>query len=49
MFNVHTSHLSGSSILKEAMGEFADGETRKVKMIRLDDYIGKNELKAHFY
>ncbi len=47
-FNVHQEHLSGSSILKENMGDFADGETRKVRMIRCDDYIKENNLKGPF-
>lgn len=47
-FNVHKEHLSGSSILKENMGDFADGETRKVRMIRCDDYIKENNLNGPF-
>lgn len=35
--NVHSDHLHGSSLLKEEMGEWADGSPRVVTGLRLDD------------
>lgn len=47
-FNVHTNHLSGSSLYKEAMGEEADGELRKVKLLKLDDIVVDKNLKGPY-
>ncbi|MCK9224197.1 MAG: FkbM family methyltransferase [Candidatus Muirbacterium halophilum] len=37
--NVHTDHLDGSSILKESMGEEADGDERRVPTIKIGDIL----------
>ena len=47
-FNVHSSHLEGSSILKETMGAYADGVEVIVPVIRIDDVIEENKLKGPF-
>lgn len=47
-FNVHTNHLSGSSLYKEEMGEAADGELRKIKLLKLDDVVAEKNLKGPF-
>ncbi|WP_320035345.1 FkbM family methyltransferase [Halarcobacter sp.] len=41
--NVHTDHLSGSSILKESMGEVADGNERIIKTLKINDLL-KDQL-----
>lgn len=44
--NVHTNHLHGSSLLKEEMGPAADGSTRLVPGLRLDDLLHELHLQG---
>lgn len=47
-FNVHTKHLSGSSLYKESMGPAADGEPRTVDLLKLDDIVTARNLKGPY-
>lgn len=48
-FFVHADSLEGSSTLQEAMGEFADGESRTVPLVRLDEAFDRNEFPGPYF
>lgn len=45
-FNVHDNHKHGSSLLKETMGEVADGHRITVPMIVIDDLVTERSLSG---
>jgi FkbM family methyltransferase len=47
-FNVHSNHLSGSSLYKESMGPEADGHEVSVSMVRIDDILIERQLKGPY-
>jgi FkbM family methyltransferase len=47
-FNVHTTHMEGSSLYKETMGTEADGYEIKVPVIRIDDILNERQLAGPY-
>ncbi len=47
-FNIHPNHMDGSSLLKEEIGENADGYKIRVPTIRVDDLVKDKQLKGPF-
>ncbi|MDX2478964.1 MAG: FkbM family methyltransferase [Desulfuromusa sp.] len=48
-FNVHDSHLEGSSLYKESMGESADGHEITVSVLPIDTIVRDKKLSAPFF
>lgn len=44
--NVHSSHLSGSSLKEETMGEYADGQKRNINVYKIDTLLKTNKLEG---
>ena len=40
--------MDGSSLLKEEIGEIADGIEIEVPTVRIDDLVSEKNLKDHF-
>jgi FkbM family methyltransferase len=47
-FNVHQSHMEGSSLHKETMGTAADGHEITVPVVRIDDIIKEKQLTGPY-
>ena len=47
-FNFHPKHMDGSSLLKEEIGEIADGIEIEVPTVRIDDIVREKKLKGPF-
>ena len=47
-FNIHPTHMDGSSLLKEEIGVKADGYQIKVPTVKIDDLVKDKELKNPF-
>ena len=47
-FNFHPNHMDGSSLLKEEIGEIADGIEIEVPTVRIDDLVREKKLKGPF-
>jgi len=47
-FNVHDSHLEGSSLYKESMGDVADGHEIKVPVMTIDSIVADRRLSGPY-
>ena len=48
VFNVHNSHMEGSSIYKETMGPDQDGYEVKVPIVLIDDFLRDNMINGPY-
>ncbi len=47
-FNFHPNHMDGSSLLKEEIGDIADGQQIEVQTVKVDDLVKEKKLNGPF-